>query len=173
MSNNRHDKKAGFTLIELLVYLALVSGVLIVATTFAWEIINSRTKAFAVQEVEQNGRLIMERLIQETHQAVKIAEPQIGTESKQLILSMRDKQNDPISITLQEGQLFLSQADGKPQALSSKEVIVSRLSFFNASTSNDRSHNVIIKFTIDHMNPSNRQEWQASETFSTAVELRD
>ena len=38
----KHKKTKGFTLIELLIYIALVSGILIAATSFAWNIINSR-----------------------------------------------------------------------------------------------------------------------------------
>lgn len=171
--NHKKKKNFGFTLIELLVYLSLVTGILITATTFAWNIIGSRTKAFAVEEVEQNGRLIMERLTRDLHQAVKANEPQPGLGSDKLSLAMRDKAADPIVYYVKEGQLFISQADSQPQALSSKEVVISKLIFTNLSSANAKSRNIKISFVISHLNPSNRVEWSFTDTFTTAVELRD
>lgn len=168
----RHNT-LGFTLIELLIYITLVSGILITATSFAWGVINSRTKTFAVQEVEGNGRFIMDRLTQEVHQARKVAEPLSGQESKQLIVAMRDTQFDPTIVVVENGQLFLAEG-GKPKvALSSSQVTVTKLQFINMSTADNKTLNIKIVLGLEHRNPDHRQEWQASDVFETTVEIRD
>jgi type II secretory pathway pseudopilin PulG len=164
---------AGFTLIELLIYLTLVTGILISATTFAWNIINSRTKAFAIQEVEQNGRLIMERIIQEVHQAGKVNTPTGGNSSSKLSLAMRNTQQDPTMFLLNGTQLYLSHGVIAPVAISTDDVLVTSLIFRNLSNSSGTTRNIEIELVLEHRNPDHRQEWQARETFTTMVELRD
>ena len=171
--SSKRQKTAGFTLIELLIYLSLVSGILIAATSFAWTIINSRTKAFAVQEVEQNGRFITERLTQAIRQAQDVTTPHTGEVSNSLSLIMRDSPLNPTEFTSQNNQVLFSQGGSPPVALNSSQVMVKNLDFYNLSTANGRSHHVRIVLELEHRNPDQRQEWQASDTFATTVELRD
>ena len=173
MNYNSAKNRKGFTLIELVVYLALVSGILVTATSFAWNIINSRTKAFAVQEVAQNGRFISERLVQVVHQAMEITEPRPGESSERLLLTMRESADDPTEFIFSDGRLFMVRDGGEPLAMSSDQVFVKSLRFVNLSPSNAKSKNLKIMIELEHVNPENRQEWQAAETFITAVELRD
>lgn len=169
----KHRSIKGFTLIELLVYLTLVSGILITATTFAWNIINSRTKAFAIQEVEQNGRLIMERIVQEIHQAQGVSTPAVGGKSDSLSLSMRTANQDPIVFSLHSGRLYLSRGVSAPVALSTNDIVVTSLVFHNIGTPDGTTSNIAIELVLGHRNPDRRQEWQADETFTAAVTLRD
>ncbi|GEM_PF-1930298 len=173
MNYNSAKNRKGFTLIELVVYLALVSGILVTATSFAWNIINSRTKAFAVQEVAQNGRFISERLVQVVHQAMKIVEPQPGESSERLLLTMRESADDPTKFIFSDGRLFMARGDGEPLVMNSDQVFVKSLRFVNLSPSNAKSQNLKIIIELEHVNPENRQEWRAAEIFTTAVELRD
>lgn len=167
------QNKKGFTLVELMIYIALVAGILIAATSFAWSIINSRTKAFAIQEVEQNGRVIMERLTQEIHQATQITSPALGVGDSSLVLVMRDNQNDPTTFALDTNRIVMTQGGNPTLPLSSDQVIVTDLQFINYSTPNGKTNNVKIILQLDHLNPDNRQEWQATGDFTTTVELRD
>jgi type II secretory pathway pseudopilin PulG len=173
--NNKYPRqlRLGFTLIELMIYLALVSGVLVAVTTFAWNIINSRTKAFAVQEVEQNSRLIMEKIVREVQQAHRIITPDTGGSSDSLTLTMRDGQRDPVIFSWSDGHVYLSAGQAEPLVLSSDQVIVTALRFQNLSTPDGRGRNIAIVLEVQHLNPARRQEWQAQETLTTAVELRD
>lgn len=52
----------GFTLIELIIYIAIVAVILVLASGFAWNIIQSDTKAACYREVQQNGRFAMEKI---------------------------------------------------------------------------------------------------------------
>lgn len=54
--------KGGFTLIELIIYIAIVTMVLILASDFAWNIIQGDTKAMVYREVQQNAQFAMEKI---------------------------------------------------------------------------------------------------------------
>ena len=166
-------KLFGFTLIEILIYITLVAGILITATSFAWNVINSRTKAFAVQEVEQNGRFIMEKIIQSVNQANDITAPAIGLTDSQLELAMKDVLEDPTVFTLDGNTLKMSQAGGLQIELNSSNALVTRLDFTNFSTANNKTKNIKVELTIEHINPENRQEWNYVDSFNTTIELRD
>lgn len=55
----------GFTLIELIIYIAIVAMVLVIASGFAWNIIEGKVKSTAYQEVQQNARFAMEKVSRE------------------------------------------------------------------------------------------------------------
>jgi len=168
-----YKKVQGFTLIEILIYIVLVASILIAATSFAWNIINSRTKAFAVQEVEQNSRFIMEKIIQATQQATDITLPVVGGTGGQLELVMKDALEDPTIFTLDGNTLKMSQGAGSLINLNSDNALVTGLDFVNVSTVNGKTKNIRVLLTIEHYNPDNRQEWQFSDSFTTTIELRD
>lgn len=63
---NRVPRKAerykGFTLIELIIYIAIVSAVLVLSSSFTWNIIQGETKTMAYREVQQNARFALEKI---------------------------------------------------------------------------------------------------------------
>ena len=171
--SNNFKSGVGFTLIEVLIYITLVAGILIMATGFAWNIINSRTKAFVVQEVAQNSRFIMEKIVQSTHQATDITVPTVGNSDSRLELVMKNNKQDPTIFFLDGNTLKMRQGKGPELDLSSSSVRVSTIKFDNLSTPNDKTKNIKVTLTIEHINPDNRQEWQFSDSFETTIELRD
>jgi len=52
----------GFTLIELIIYIGIVATVLVLATGFAWNIIQGSVKTACYREVQQNARFAMEKI---------------------------------------------------------------------------------------------------------------
>ncbi len=170
---NTAKSSKGFTLIEIMVYLALVSGILITATTFAWSVINSRTKAFTIQEVEQNGRYITQKIVGIIQEANSITLPTIGNTTGNLTLVMDDGGTENISINLNGEILEWQQDVGPTILLNSDQVRVTKMEFTNLSSVNDRSRNIKLVMTVEHINPNNRNEWKYIETFETTVELRD
>ena len=153
--------------------ITLVVGILVTATTFAWSIINSRTKAFAVQEVQQNGRFILEKITQAAHSARDITTPLIGSPGNSLELVMNDVVQDPIIFSVNGGMLSMSEGGAADRALHSNAVTISSISFTNMSLANGKSKNVKITITVENKNPENRIERAFSETFTTTIELRD
>jgi len=170
---NHKNHKTGFTLIEIMIYITLVAGILITATSFGWNVINSRTKTFVIQEVEQNGRFIMNRITQMSRQATDINNPSTGNSDSRLELSMRDAGLDPIVFSLNSNDIEMNQAGGSFTTLNSSNVEVIGLTFDNISTVDGKSKNIQITLTLQHINPDSRQEWQYSNDFITSIELRD
>ncbi len=54
--------KQGLTLIELIIYIAVVATVLVLASGFAWNIIQGSIKTASYREIQQNGRLAIEKI---------------------------------------------------------------------------------------------------------------
>lgn len=178
------QKIGGFTLIEVLVYLAIVSGVLIMASTFAWNVIGGKAKSQSVQEVEANGRLIMERLVKEIRQARDInVSSSFNTNlalnpNLKLSLVMKEASFNPTEFSVLNNTLMINQGPGQSPvkyALSSNQVMISDLTFHNLSypTTNPKTKNIKINLIIEHLNPDNRPEYTATASLETTVELRD
>jgi len=173
------NNKKGATLIELIIYITIVTGILIMASTFAWNIINNKSKSQAVQEVQENGRFIMEKLTQEIRAAYNITS--VTNTPPKLTLSMKDTNLNP-TITevfyLQNNSLMFSQSNqtyctpAVPCVLNSNQVKITNLNFTNLSSGN-KTQNIKINLTIEHINPNQRPEWQASVNLESTVELRD
>jgi len=165
--------KKGFTLIEALVYIALVSGILIAATSFAWNIVNSRTMAFTTQEVEQNGRFIMQKISQIFKEANQINNPAIGATTNSIEVEMDDSGTEVVTIS-QNGTDIEYQYNSDPAVeLNSDLVEINNLQFTNLSTVSGSSRNIGVSFEISHINPSNRPEWVYTQNYEIAIELRD
>lgn len=165
--------KKGFTLIELMIYIAIVAGILIVATSFAWNVINSRTKTFVIQEVEQNGRFIIEKISRSALGAQSITAPLVGATGSSLDLIVDDAPLTTVDFILNAESIQMSNDGGPYIDLNSNNVRVTNLDFINLSSADSRTKNIKIRFTLDHVNPENRQEWSYSDTFETTIELRN
>lgn len=159
-------------MIEMLIYITLVAGILITATSFAWSIIDSRTKAHAAQEIQQNGRLIINKIVNETRSALNINAPVIGASGSQLSLESSDGATDPIIFNLTGQDLTIQRGAGSAINLNSDRVLVTGLVFENLSLFNNKSRDVNLTLTLEHLNPDNRQSWEYSETFRATIELR-
>ena len=65
-----------FTLIELIIYIAIVGLILVVASTFAWQIIQGNIKLSAYREVEQNANFAMEKIAFAIRNSSRIVQPE-------------------------------------------------------------------------------------------------
>ena len=61
----RSGTASGFTLIELLIYVAFISIMATVFVNFSLDIAGSAQKSRVRQEVQQNARFAMDRMLQE------------------------------------------------------------------------------------------------------------
>lgn len=79
-TENCSPKKSGFTLIELMVALAIFVIISVVAVSVFLSNIKGQRKSFASQNVEDNGRFMMESLIKEIRMAkIKSADGESAT----------------------------------------------------------------------------------------------
>ena len=166
--------KNGFTLIELILYVALISVFVTGAVYFAWDIIYGRVKSSVQQEVSQNLRLASKRLIQEIRNAEGVSS--IGASTISLV--MENSARNPTAFDVSNGRLRIGYgASGScpttsPCTLTSDQVTVTDLTFTDLSSGGGETINVSFTITLESNNPSGRQEWERSDTFSTSVELR-
>lgn len=165
--------RRGFTLIELIIYLTLVSIFLSGAIFFAWDIIYGRVKSQIQQEVSQNLRLASQRISFEIRNAAGIN----TLSGSSLSLEMSNPSRDPTVFDVSAGRLRIGYGSTGPCPvtapcnLTSNQVRVTGLSFTDLS-SDSESININFTITLESNNPSGRQEWNRSQTYSSSVELR-
>ncbi len=173
--------KSGLTLIEILLYIGIVSGVLIAASTFAWNIIGSKTKSQVMLEVDANATITLERLTQLIREARDIDSSSLleanladsANAGESLTLTMRTASQNPTVIDVDNGILRILRGAGTAVALTSNLVRVSDLTFTNHTLASGKTKNLGITLSIENVNPENRQERAASIILRSAVELRD
>lgn len=169
-----HQLNKGYTLIELILYVALISVFVSGAVYFAWDIIYGRVKSGVQQEVTQNLRHASGRIIYEIRNAQGVNS--IGPSL--ISLAMTDSARNPTAFDVYDGRLRIGFGSGgscpttSPCTLTSDEVTVTNLTFTDLSSSGGESVNVQFTITLESNNPSGRQEWEKTQTYSTSVELR-
>ena len=168
------SNSTGFTLIELIIYIALVSIFIGGAVLFAWDIIYGRVKSGVQREVSQNLRLASKRIVHEIRNASGVNS--VGTSTVSLV--MDEAARNPTVFDVASGRLRIGYGSSgacpttAPCTLTSNEVTVTNLTFTDLSTAGGESVNIQFTITIDSNNPSGRQEWEKSQTYTTSVELR-
>jgi len=67
--------KNGFTLVEILIYLSIVSVVLLVGTTFIWNVIYGGERTSQYEDLREASRFVLEKMGQEIKKASTITTP--------------------------------------------------------------------------------------------------
>lgn len=173
ISKDAADKSltAGFTLIELLVYISISSVVLLIASAFFISLLRSQVKNQVVNEVEDQGREVLQVITQAVRNAQSINSPLPGTSSSTLSLGVSDATKNPTIFDLQEGRVRIKEGEGNAVFLTNSRIVVSGLLFQNI-TKPGSAGAVRISFTISHINPEGRQEYNYQKEFISAASLR-
>lgn len=162
----------GFTLIELLLYIATASILLLAISSFAILLSESRLKHRSISEVEQQGHFIMEVITQAVRNAESVTSPTIGSVGSSLTLDVVDSSLDPTVFALSSGTMQIQEGSTATTAdLSSSTVQVSDLTVTNLSRE-DTSATVEISFTVSTVNPSGRNEFDFTQTFTSSATVR-
>jgi len=69
--------KKGFSLIELIIYIAVSSIMLVAIVSFVFVILQSRTRNFVINEVEDQGRKTADTIVRNIHNAESVDLPSI------------------------------------------------------------------------------------------------
>ena len=157
----------GVTLLEMLVYITLVSILVLAFVGFALDVIGTAQKARVKQEVQQNARFAMARMIYEIRSAngLNTGSSTFGSHPGVLSLATSTPVTNPTVFDVSNGRLRIKQGASAAQDLTSSKLTVSNLVFTNRSVSG-RTSNVKIELTIEHPNPEN------IEIFDVAVSLK-
>lgn len=169
--NKTHQ--GGFTLVEMILYIAIVSIFMTGLVYFTWDVIYGRVKSFVHQEVNQNIRFASKRIAYEIKNAKSVTTPSSGS-TNILELVMADGTRNPTIINVADGRIQIGYGSSgncptvNPCFLTSNKVKVTGLTFTSLSSGNSTN----IKFSFTVSSSGDRQEFNKSETYETAVELR-
>ena len=161
----------GFTLIELLLYVGIASSILLVSTLFLQTLLESRVKNQTIAEVEQQGLQVIQIITQTIRNAETITSPTIGSSAASLTLDVIAASDDPTVFDLLGGAIRITEGVGSPIVLTNSRVTASALNFQNLSRA-DTPGIVRISFTLTHVNPAGRQEYDFEKTFYASASLR-
>ncbi|MFH1451450.1 MAG: prepilin-type N-terminal cleavage/methylation domain-containing protein [bacterium] len=159
--------KKGFTLIETLIYIAIIGMIVSSFVIFVLSISASRTKTYAVQEVQANSRFALDLLSQRIKSAQGIISPTPGNSASILILDMADAD---LTFNVTAGVLSATEGLADSIPITSSEVDVSSLIFTNLTAAEERE-NIRIEMTVNYQE-NNSKEYDYSQSFQTAVSLR-
>ncbi len=154
---------------ETLIYVAIIGVAISSFIAFALSIINSRSKVYAVQEVQANIRTVLGIITQKIRLAEDVIAPIEGNSDSILILDMPGVAPDLI-FSVTGGILSVAEGVGDPVSVTSDEVTVSNLTFTNLALDGERD-NIRMEYTIEYKEGSSK-EYQCSQYLQTAVSLR-
>ena len=161
----------GFTLVETLLYVSIVSVMLLVMSAFLFLILQSRTKFQTISEVDQNGIQVMQAISQTIRNAKQINIPAQGATGATLSLEVENAGKTPTIFNSSGSSIQIKEGTNATISLTSSKISVSGLEFQNVSKTNTPGI-VKFQFTLSHINPSGRQEYDYSKTFYGSASLR-
>jgi len=169
-----NNNKKGFTLVEMIIYILIISLILVAITYYAIDIIGAKTKAASYQEVQHNARFAMRRLVNEIRMAddLNASFSTFSTHPGELSLSNNDSTKDPVFFDIKNERLRISQGISGPYYLTSDNVRVTNLVFEDLSVT-DRTKNIKISITVEHVNPENRNDFEASVSMESTAVIRE
>ena len=162
---------AGFTLIELLLYVGIASIMLLVTSLFLLTLLQSRVTNQTIAEVEQQGLHVMQLITQTVRNAEAITLPTIGAIASSLTLDVIAIASDPTIFDLSSGAIRIKEGAGAVIPLTNSRVTASALTFQNLSRANTPGI-ISIQFTLTHVNPEGRNEYNFTKTFTGSAALR-
>ncbi|HOX60784.1 MAG TPA: prepilin-type N-terminal cleavage/methylation domain-containing protein [Candidatus Magasanikbacteria bacterium] len=163
--------KKGFTLIELILYISVVGIISLVLIVFLGDLLESRIKNQTIMEVEQQGQLIMQRVLQAGRNAIYISSPATSTSGVGLTLVMASSTLNPTIFGSNNGSMTLKEDGLITYNLNNDKVFVSNLSFSNLSRTGTRG-NFRVSFTVSASSTPGRYEYEYSKNFIGSASLR-
>ena len=164
-------KRCGFTLIELLIYIGMAAVLLSIVGVIGINILMSKARLMATDEVASNGRYALERIGDLVSSANGVTAPALGLSASTLTLTMATSSLSPTVVSLSGGKVYVQQGVGANLAITSANVTATSLTFNNLSTAGDPPV-IRISLNLKYNNPSNRPEYNVSEAFVTTANIR-
>lgn len=166
-----HNRTQGFTLIELLLYIAIASVILLTTAGFLATLLSARVKHQTIAEVEGQGRVAMELILQTIRTAELITLPATSTSASSLVLNVVSGGLDPTIFDSSGGIIRSTEGAGASVALTNTRVSATNLMFLNLSRAGTPGA-VRVSFTLSLVNSSGRNEYEYSKTFYGSASLR-
>lgn len=169
--NQRQIQNKGFTLLEVILYIGLLSIILTAIVSFSSMFVESRIKSQAIAEVEQQGLQTMQLITQTIRNAENITSPTTGSSAASLTLDVVTAGDDPTIFDLSGNAIRIKEGVGPNVNLTSARITASNLNFQNLSRASTPGI-IRVSFTLTHVNPNGRNEYNYSKTFYASASLR-
>ena len=173
-----HSRVSGFTLIELIIYIAILGTILLSFISFGLNVMGTRSKVSAVEEVQANGRSILALVSQHIRDAtgVNTSASIFGDNVNGGVLSLMmsdvpTKNPTVFRLDAATRQLQIQEGTADPVVITSPQVQVTDLIFTNLTSTGSRA-NIGIKLTLFYNNPSGDSTFSYAATWNTAVGTR-
>ncbi len=139
----------GFTIVETIIYVAIIGVFMSTVILFGISAVQTAEKAVVAQEVQQNARFAMERVVREVRgaEALNIGLSTFANVSGVLALDVSTGGNTPTVFDLDAGRLRVTQGANPSVYLTTDDVEVTEFRVENRSVSG-RTENVQIILTI-------------------------
>jgi prepilin-type N-terminal cleavage/methylation domain-containing protein len=161
----------GFTLVELILYIAIASMIVVFASVFIHNLLESKTKNQAILEVEEQGVQTLNLVTQTIRNAQSLNSPAAGELSSELSLAVDDAAKSPTVLDVSQKTLRIKEGDSEAVPLTSNRVWVDEIRFRNLSR--DGTPGIVrIEFTLSYASSGQSQAYQYSKTFYASAALR-
>ena len=170
MTRRIRTEHAGYTLIELLLYVVIISTLLTTVTFFFGMTIEARVKNQTIAEVNDQGVATMDYITQTIRNASSITTPATGGSGNSLTLVVPTGSLSPTIFNLNGTTLQVKEGTAAAIPLTNNDVQVTGLTFKNLTRSGTPG-NVQVSFTLSHVNPSGRNEYDYQKTFTSSAEV--
>lgn len=162
----------GFTIVETIIYVAIIGVFMTTVILFGISAVQTAEKAVVAQEVQQNARFAMERVVREVRgaEALNIGLSTFALANSVLALDVSTGGNTPTVFDLDAGQLRMTQGANPSVYLTADDVEVTEFRVENRSISG-RTENVQIILTIQSAAGSGIV-YNATTTLQSSVVIR-
>jgi prepilin-type N-terminal cleavage/methylation domain-containing protein len=165
-------KKKGMTLIETLVAIAIMSLLVMTATSLFVALLKGERRNQIASDVESQASFVIYQVAQSVRNAGAITSPPQGLSSSSLSLYPPTSLGEsPMQYQLSNGSLIASYSDGTSAPLLSNTIVMTNLLFENITAQNTKGA-LRISFTIANKNPSGDPKLDYSTTRTTTITLR-
>jgi len=163
--------KKGFTLVEVMLYIALISALVLMMSSFLYMVLGARSKSQAILEVESQGKFVMSQITQTIRNSDSITIPLAGSSGQILSLTSQVPTRNPTVFNSTGTDIQIKEGTDPIIPLTSSQVSISGLSFQNISRTNTPG-TLRIQFTVSYASGSQSGEYNYSRTFYGSVSIR-
>lgn len=130
------NARGGFTLIETIIYIALLGIVVMSISSYSLSLSAARNKNYAVQNVQANGRALINMMNEKVRECSSVTTPSPGASSGQLILDMGASPS--ITFHVSNGRVVLSQPGNPDLYITDPRIAVTSFIFTNNALPGER-----------------------------------
>ncbi|NMB48661.1 hypothetical protein GYA13_04450 [Candidatus Kuenenbacteria bacterium] len=160
--------RPGFTLIELVFYLSIAAIMLLSIAGLFGVISEMRLRQQVALTVEEEGRQVLDYILQTIRNANSLNIPLPNNTSPSLSASINGVSN---LFDLSNNRLRLTEGVSQPIFLTSGQIVVSNLTFQNLANSSTKD-NIRVQFELTYLNATSRSAYDYGKIFIGTAQRR-